>query len=159
VQQIGESLLSRETTVFQAVGLIQYPRKGIYCLVFLTETPGEEVTEASGGEPLRSVFLPTTPNPTSGFLLMLPEKDIHRLSMTVEEGLKMVISGGAYVPGRGISLPPHASPLRPGGRRSWWRRLLGQKPAGPVPVSGKARSEKAASDDASGEAATAKGPS
>ena len=103
IKQIAESLLSRETTVFRAVGMIQYPRPGLYCLVFLTETPGQELRDAAG-EDLRSVFLPTTPNPTSGFLLMVPEKDIHHLSMTVEEGLKMVISGGAYVPGRDIAL-------------------------------------------------------
>ena len=157
VQQIGESLLSRETTVFQAVGLIQYPRKGIWCLVFLTEKPGDEVTEAAGGEALRSVFLPTTPNPTSGFLLMLPEKDIRRLSMTVEEGLKMVISGGAYVPGRGVSLSPHAFPARPPGRRSWWRRLLGQKPAETTVVTDDAQPREAASGDASSGAAPAKG--
>ena len=99
IKQIAESLLSRETTVFRAVGLIEYPRKGLWCIVFLTEVPGKEILEATGPG-MRSVFLPTTPNPTSGFLLMVPEKDITRLAMTVEEGLKMVISGGAYVPGR-----------------------------------------------------------
>lgn len=122
VKQIGESFLNRETSVFRGVGLVQYPRKGIWCLVFLTETPGDEVKERSGEE-LRSVFLPTTPNPTSGFLLMIPEKDIHRLNMSVEEGLKMVISGGAYVPGRGAILGPHPRRVRIG--RPWWRRLLG----------------------------------
>lgn len=99
IKQIAESLLSRETTVFRAVGLIQYPRPGLWCIVFLTEVPGKEILDAIG-DPVRSVFLPTTPNPTSGFLLMVPEKDIVRLSMTVEDGLKMVISGGAFVPGR-----------------------------------------------------------
>ena len=119
--------------MFKAVGLIEYPRKGIYCLVFVTEVPGPEITEASG-ETLRSVFLPTTPNPTSGFLLMLPEKDIKRIPMSVEEGLKMVISGGAYVPGRGISWGPDAVPVRLKGRNSWWRRLLGMKPSGEMVV-------------------------
>lgn len=99
IKQIAESLLSRETTVFRAVGLIEYPRKGLWCIVFLTEVPGKEILDATGTG-MRSVFLPTTPNPTSGFLLMVPEKDITRLSMTVEDGLKMVISGGAFVPGR-----------------------------------------------------------
>jgi uncharacterized membrane protein len=133
VKQIGESLLSRDATVFKAVGLIEYPRKGIFCLVFVTEVPGPEVTEAAG-ENLRSVFLPTTPNPTSGFLLMLPDKDIKRLPMSVEEGLKMVISGGAYVPGRGISWGPDVTPVRLRGRPSWWRRLVGAKSPGEVAV-------------------------
>lgn len=101
IKQIAESLLSRETSVFRAVGMIEYPRKGLWCLVFLTEVPGKEILDASR-ENLRSVFLPTTPNPTSGFLLMVPEKEITRLSMSVEDGLKMVISGGAFVPGRGL---------------------------------------------------------
>jgi uncharacterized membrane protein len=101
IKQIGESLLSRETSVFRAVGLIQYPREGLWCIVFLTEVPGKEILDITG-DAMRCVFLPTTPNPTSGFLLMVPEKDIVRLSMTVEDGLKMVISGGAFVPGRGL---------------------------------------------------------
>jgi uncharacterized membrane protein len=129
VKQIGESLLSRETSVFRAVGMIEYPRKGIWCLVFLTEIPGSEINRAAGEE-LRSVFLPTTPNPTSGFLLMLPDRDIRRLSMSVEEGLKMVISGGAYVPGRGPSWAPEP---RPRGDRSWWRLWRRKRPAEPLP--------------------------
>lgn len=118
VKQIGEAFLSSETTVFRAVGLIQYPRKGLYCVVFLTDTPGEEICNKTGQD-LRSVFLPTTPNPTSGFLLMVPEQDIQRLDMTVEEGLKMVISGGAYVPGKtrlGERLVPPPAATR------WWQR-------------------------------------
>lgn len=99
IRQIGEALLSRENSVFRAVGLIEFPRKGIWCLVFLADNAYREVQDASG-ETLRSVFLPTSPNPTTGFLLMVPERDIRRLNLSVEEGLKMVISGGAYVPSR-----------------------------------------------------------
>lgn len=127
VKQIGEALLSSDNSVFQAVGLIEYPRKGIYCLVFVTEAPGEEVHAKSGRKRMRSVFLPTTPNPTSGFLLMLPEDDIQRLDMTVEDGLKMVISGGAFVPGappRGVGPAPAR---RPGG---WWWRPSRTPPPG-----------------------------
>ncbi len=124
VKQIGEALLSSDRTVFRAVGMIEYPRKGLYCLVFLTEPPGKEIQERAG-KTLRSVFLPTTPNPTSGFLLMVPEENITRLDMTVENGLKMVISGGAFVPegGRGSlgGLPPAAGP---GG--GWWSRRFGR---------------------------------
>jgi uncharacterized membrane protein len=122
VKQIGEALLTSDTTVFRAVGLIEYPRKGLWSLVFVTETPGREILDASG-EQLRSVFLPTTPNPTSGYLLMVPERDLRRLSISVEEGLKMVISGGAYVPGREIAPAARRVKRNPG---SWWRRALGR---------------------------------
>jgi len=130
VKQIGEALLSSDTTVFRAVGLIEYPRKGVWSLVFVTETPGQEILDASG-QVLRSVFLPTTPNPTSGYLLMVPEKDLVRLGMTVEEGLKMVISGGAYVPGKGL-INVNPRPRRIG--KPWWRRLRGETPPPPPPV-------------------------
>jgi uncharacterized membrane protein len=104
VKQIGEALLTGERTIFRSVALVEFPRKGVWCLVFLTEKPNEEIGRAAGEE-LRSVFLPTTPNPTSGFLLMVPERDIRYLAMSVEDGLKMVISGGAYTPGRFAGAP------------------------------------------------------
>jgi len=119
VKQIGESLLAGDRTVFRAVGLIEYPRRGIWCLVFVTERPGEEIREQAKTD-LRSVFLPTTPNPTSGFLLMLPEEDIHFLSMTVEDGLKMVISGGAFVPSTVEAVKAEDENRR--GFRFWRRR-------------------------------------
>jgi uncharacterized membrane protein len=97
--------------------MIEYPRKGVWSLVFITETPHEEILGIAG-EPLRSVFLPTTPNPTSGFFLMVPEHELHPLQITVEEGLKMVMSGGAVVPE--IPGPPVES--RSGSRRWWGRR-------------------------------------
>jgi len=120
VKQIGDALFSSDTRVFRAVGLIEYPRPGVWSLVFLTEKPPSAFAAATG-EDLRSVFLPTSPNPTSGYLLMIPERDIHRLQITVEEGIKMVISGGAYVPGRGLSkeIPDQPPPL--------WRRKLGRR--------------------------------
>lgn len=118
VRQIGEALLSSDRTVFRAVGLIQYPREGLWCLVFITERPGDQIADAAGTA-VRSVFLPTTPNPTSGFLLMVPERDLITLDMSVEDGLKMVISGGAYVPATPGSLP---APDGAEPRRRWWRR-------------------------------------
>jgi uncharacterized membrane protein len=125
VKQIGEALLSSDKTVFRAVGLIEYPRPGLWVLVFVTEHPGAEI-QAAAGEPVRSVFLPTTPNPTSGFLLMVPEKDIRILKLSVEDGLKMVVSGGAYVPGLpgagDLAFPITLRTGRTGkARRRWWR--------------------------------------
>jgi uncharacterized membrane protein len=96
---MGDALLSGKSKVFRAVALIEFPRPGVWALVFITDVPGREFTEATG-ESVRCVFLPTTPNPTTGYLLLVPERDIRRLNITVEEGIKMVISGGAYIPGR-----------------------------------------------------------
>ena len=99
LKQIFETVLSQSGTSFQKVGLIEYPRKGLYAIVFVsTETKGEIAKKCANGERFLSVFLPTTPNPTSGYLLFLPEKDITILDMSVEEGAKLVISAGLVVP-------------------------------------------------------------
>lgn len=99
LKQIFETVLSQSGTSFQKVGLVEYPRRGIFSIVFIsTETKGEIQARHSDGEELLSVFLPTTPNPTSGYLLFLPKKDVKILDMTVEEAAKMVISAGLVVP-------------------------------------------------------------
>ena len=98
LKQIFETVLSQSNTSFQDVGLIEYPRKGLYAIVFIsTETEGE-IRDRSDGQEFLSVFLPTTPNPTSGFLLFVPKEDVMILNMTVEEGAKLVISAGLVVP-------------------------------------------------------------
>ena len=79
--------------------MIEYPRIGLYAIVFVsTQTKGEIDKKVFKGEPLLSIFLPTTPNPTSGFLLFVPEKDVIILDMSVEEAAKLVISAGLVVP-------------------------------------------------------------
>jgi uncharacterized membrane protein len=100
LKQILETVLSNKANSFKQVGLIEYPRKGLWALVFIATEAGGEIQDslhADEGE-MVSVFLPTTPNPTSGFLLFVPRKDIVFLSMSVEEGAKMVISAGLVVP-------------------------------------------------------------
>jgi len=98
LKQIFETVLSKSGSSFQKVGLIEYPRRGIFSLVFIsTETRGE-IQARHGSDQLISVFLPTTPNPTSGFLLFVPEHDIKILDMTVEEAAKLIISAGLVVP-------------------------------------------------------------
>lgn len=100
LKQILETVLSQRSKTFTKVGLIQYPRKGLWALVFIaTEAEGEvsDLIEEEAG-PSIAVFLPTTPNPTSGFLLFVPKSDITVLSMTVEEGAKLVISAGLVTP-------------------------------------------------------------
>ncbi|MEC9367319.1 MAG: DUF502 domain-containing protein [Pseudomonadota bacterium] len=99
LKQIFETVLSQSSNTFQKVGLIEYPRKGLYALVFVSKETKGEVDDKTGiGEPFLSVVLPTTPNPTSGFLLFVPKKDVIVLEMTVEEAAKLVISAGLVVP-------------------------------------------------------------
>lgn len=99
LKQIFETVLSQSNNSFKEVGLIEYPRKGLYAIVFIsTETKGEIDAKVLKGHGLLSVFLPTTPNPTSGFLLFVPEKDVLILDMSVEEAAKLVISAGLVVP-------------------------------------------------------------
>lgn len=99
LKQIFETVLSQSSSSFQKVGLIEYPRKGLYAIVFVsTTTKGEIDRKIREGETLLSIFLPTTPNPTSGFLLFVPEQDVLLLDMSVEEAAKLVISAGLVVP-------------------------------------------------------------
>jgi len=100
LKQIFETAVSQSNSSFQDVGLIEYPRKGLYALVFVsTRTQGEVLTRAGHDKDgMYSVFLPTTPNPTSGFLLFVPKKDVEILDMSVEEAAKMVISAGLVTP-------------------------------------------------------------
>jgi len=97
IKQITEVFFGDRKTLFKQVVLFEYPRKGSYVLGFVTSTDSGEVSQRLG-EKLVNIFLPTTPNPTSGFLLFVPEKDVIFLDMSVENGIKMIISGGAVVP-------------------------------------------------------------
>ncbi|MFQ5626708.1 MAG: DUF502 domain-containing protein [Methyloligellaceae bacterium] len=99
LKQIFETVLSQSSNSFQQVGLVEYPRLGLYAIVFVsTATKGEIDKKVLKGEPMLSVFLPTTPNPTSGYLLFVPTKDVTILDMSVEEAAKLVISAGLVVP-------------------------------------------------------------
>jgi uncharacterized membrane protein len=83
--------------MFQRVVLVEFPRPGLYSIGFVTsETVGE--AQAKTKETVINVFVPTTPNPTSGFLVLVPREKVTELSMSVAEGMKLVISGGAVVP-------------------------------------------------------------
>jgi len=97
VKQIVDTVSAQNKAVFQEVVLLEYPRPRSYAIGFLTSTARGE-TQNVTGEHIVNVFVPTTPNPTSGFLLMLPEKDITPLQMTIADGMKLIISGGAVVP-------------------------------------------------------------
>jgi uncharacterized membrane protein len=97
IKQIMETVLANKSAAFRECVLIEYPRKGIWTLGFITGATKGEVQERAA-EQLINVFVPTTPNPTSGFLLFVPERDIVRLKMRTEDGLKLVVSGGIVTP-------------------------------------------------------------
>ena len=95
--QIFSSVLERDK-LFQYCALIEFPQPGSWALVFETADAPDEI-QVSVGEPSVSVFLPTAPNPTSGYLLILPRSRVRRLQMSVEDGLKLVLSAGVARPG------------------------------------------------------------
>jgi uncharacterized membrane protein len=97
VKQVSETILAKQSQSFRKVLLIEYPRKGLWSIVFKTGEGISEVTSHTG-EAMITVFLPTTPNPTSGFLMLVPAKEALELSMSVEDALKMIISLGVVHP-------------------------------------------------------------
>ncbi|NIM18976.1 MAG: DUF502 domain-containing protein [Candidatus Latescibacteria bacterium] len=97
VKELSQVFLADRKTAFQEVVLVRYPHPGSFALAFVTREGSEYFNSLVGSEVV-NVFVPTTPNPTSGFLLLVPKKDVLKVSITVEEGMKMVISGGAFSP-------------------------------------------------------------
>lgn len=97
LKQIFETVLAHKSEAFRQVVLFEYPRRGIWCMGFVSGRTEGEVQNLTEDEVI-NVFLPTTPNPTSGFLLFVPKKDLVVLDMSVEEGIKMVVSGGIVTP-------------------------------------------------------------
>ena len=110
IKQILETVLAQQSNAFREAVLIEYPRRGIWAVGFITGTTEGEVQNMTAEECI-NVFLPTTPNPTSGFLLFVPKKDIAPLSMSVEEAIKMVISGGIVTPPDRRSEEEKATPV------------------------------------------------
>ena len=97
VKQVSTTLLASQSTSFRKVVLVEYPRKDCWCLGFLSNEH-VETTRNITDQKLQSIYLPTTPNPTSGFNLLIPERDIIELDMSVEDGFKFIISMGVIVP-------------------------------------------------------------
>ena len=96
-KQVFETVLSQSSSAFREVVLIEYPRPGCWAVGFITGRTVGEVQRLTAA-PVYNVFVPATPNPTTGFLLFVPKEDVHHLDLTVEEGIKLVISGGIVVP-------------------------------------------------------------
>jgi uncharacterized membrane protein len=97
VKQVSDTLFSSSGNAFRKALLIQYPREGSWTIAFLTGKPGGDVANHLNGDYV-SVYVPTTPNPTSGFFLMLPRSDVVELNMEVDEALKYIISMGVVAP-------------------------------------------------------------
>ncbi len=97
VKQVSDTLFSSSGEAFRKALLVEYPRKGSWTIAFQTGFPGGDVVNHLKGEHL-SVYVPTTPNPTSGFFLMMPRADVIELDMTVDEALKYIISMGVVAP-------------------------------------------------------------
>jgi uncharacterized membrane protein len=98
LKQIVETVFSQSSKSFEKACLVEYPRKGIWAIAFISTQTRGEVLDKSGHPEMMSVFLPTTPNPTSGFLLFVPKSDVVVLDMDVEEAAKLIISAGLVVP-------------------------------------------------------------
>jgi uncharacterized membrane protein len=97
IKQISLAFLGQGKYVFEKVVLIEYPRRGIYSLGFVTAQGYKEINQRAKTETVH-IFLPTTPNPTNGYFLAVPKKDIMPLEMSVADGFKLIVSGGAFSP-------------------------------------------------------------
>lgn len=99
IKQIAETVFAQQERSFEKACMIEYPRKGIWAIGFISTTAKGEIADRnSSNGPMISVFVPTTPNPTSGFLLFFPKKDIIELDMSIEDAAKLVISAGLVYP-------------------------------------------------------------
>jgi uncharacterized membrane protein len=105
LKQIFETVLAESSRSFREVVLVEYPRRGLAAIAFVTGPTAGEIQDKSDDE-LVNVFLPTTPNPTSGFLLFVPKRDLIPLEMSIEDGMKLVISGGIVGPAAAPKIEP-----------------------------------------------------
>lgn len=97
VKQVVTTVIQTDTKAFSKCVLVEFPRKGVYALGFITSEAQGEI-QMKIKDNVCNVFVPTTPNPTSGFLIFVPENELISLSMSIEDGLKFIISGGIVVP-------------------------------------------------------------
>jgi uncharacterized membrane protein len=96
-KQIFETVLSKQSTTFREVVLVEWPRRDCWTVAFVTVPPEGELKDLNPPDSI-GIYVPTTPNPTSGYLIYVPRKDVRPLAMTVEEGIKLVVSGGIVAP-------------------------------------------------------------
>jgi uncharacterized membrane protein len=115
VKQLFEAIISSSSSrvAFSRVVLIEYPRKGIWGVAFVTGQLCGPVAAAFNGQPMLNCFVPTTPNPTSGFYLVVPEADVLEVDLSVEDAFKVIMSAGLVTPGVNESLSGLSPPPRP----------------------------------------------
>ncbi|NES67946.1 MAG: DUF502 domain-containing protein, partial [Okeania sp. SIO2D1] len=101
LKQILETLLKDSNEKFRRVVLVEYPRQGVWTIAFVTGTISDQI-KSHLGDSMLSLFIPTTPNPTSGWYAIVPEKDVLNVSMSVEEAFKVLISGGIVTPNQSV---------------------------------------------------------
>ena len=99
VKQVSDTLFSENGNAFRTAVLVQWPREGVWTIAFVTGTPGADVLAHLGGGEYLGVYVPTTPNPTGGYFVMLKRSDCIELEMSVDEALKYIVSMGVVVPG------------------------------------------------------------
>lgn len=98
LQQVSQALLGKNRNIFQKVIVFEYPLKGTYSIGFVTSDTKTTIQDKLGESEIYHVFVPTTPNPTSGFLLFIPKIKTHELDLTVEDAMKLIVSGGVMIP-------------------------------------------------------------
>lgn len=112
IKQIVSTIVSQQSTSFREVVLVQWPREGMWTIGFVTGTPTDEIQALSADRDMVGVYVPTTPNPTSGYLMWIERRDIVPMSITVEEGIKLVVSCGIVTP-NGTAAPSRPELLEP----------------------------------------------
>ncbi|WP_038210896.1 DUF502 domain-containing protein [Xenophilus azovorans] len=110
VKQVSDTLFSESGNAFRTAVLVQWPREGMWTIAFVTGAPGGDVVNHLQGDYV-GVYVPTTPNPTGGYFVMLPRADCIELRMSVDEALKYIVSMGVVVPGGPASLPSRNAAL------------------------------------------------
>jgi uncharacterized membrane protein len=105
VKQIFQTALSQSGNNFRQVGIIEYPRKGVFAIVFVARELDSGELDLPPGERLLSVFMPTTPNPTSGYLFFVRREEVRILDYSIEDGAKLILSGGLVTPDRTANTP------------------------------------------------------
>ena len=100
LKQLFETALSDKNDMFRTVGMVEYPRKGVWSIVFVAGDKRSEINEKldQEGDPLMAVFMPCTPNPTTGFLMYVPKSEVVLLDMSIEDGAKLIVSAGLVTP-------------------------------------------------------------
>ena len=135
VKQVIQAMFGDTPYAFQRAILVEYPRRGVYALAFVTGKTYGEIQEKTAKNMI-NVFLPTTPNPTSGFYLVIPEDDTIPLDISVEDAFKLLISGGVVEPGGSIPQFPFGKRQREAGNRQLTAQVRQQPASTDTPRSG-----------------------